>query len=240
MLSVKRSPENKNSLYEQLRGIQATCKVSRGESLQSALHRYGDRAARSENGAGFVFACGGQKLRETAIDAGDEGLPGFDAVDRPFSVDPHGDNGIEEFLKVSAALRGTVCSLNSGFEIADMGISLDKVREAFFQHNVALKFVKFVEHDRFRKIQAIFRISLAHTFFGVAMAETRASANAIECDFVASPILSQNTRLGFADGGKLVVVRLKERSLCVANQKNASHASPEKTASLNRKDISQW
>src|SRR5580704_6619002 len=31
VLSVKRSPENTNSLYEQLRGIQATSKVSSGE-----------------------------------------------------------------------------------------------------------------------------------------------------------------------------------------------------------------
>jgi hypothetical protein len=57
-------------------------------------------------------------------------------------------------------------------------------------------------------------------------------ANAIEDDFVASPIFSEDSCLSFSRSGELVVIWLKERSLCVANQKNASHASPEKTASL--------
>src|SRR5277367_2737039 len=87
---------------------------------QSALHRNGHRPARSENSAGLTFACVGQKLRETAIDARDEGLPGFHAVNLQFSVDPHSDNGIEESLEVSAALGRTVCGFNRGIEITDL------------------------------------------------------------------------------------------------------------------------
>jgi hypothetical protein len=64
------------------------------------------------------------------------------------------------------------------------------------------------------------------------MPSAGAGANAIEDDFVTSPILSKYARLSFAGGGELVIVWLKERSLCVPNQKNASHASPRKTANL--------
>jgi hypothetical protein len=62
------------------------------------------------------------------------------------------------------------------------------------------------------------------------MADARSGANAIEDDLSASPILSQHMGLSFANGGELVVILLEKRSLCVANQKNASHASPKKTA----------
>jgi hypothetical protein len=64
------------------------------------------------------------------------------------------------------------------------------------------------------------------------MPDARPGRNAIERDFVPSPILSEDAGLGFASGRELVVIRLKKRGLSVANQKNASHASPEKSASL--------
>src|SRR5208282_3754043 len=100
-------------------------------------------------------------------------------------------------------------------------------RKTFFQHDVTLKFIKFVEHAGRWKIQAVSFIDLAHASFRVAMSQPRARANSVERHFVPSPIFTEDASLRFAGGGQLVVVRLKEGSLCVTNQKNASHASPE-------------
>src|SRR5580692_5114167 len=91
---------------------------------QSALHGNGDRPAGSENGAGFAFAGSGEEFGEPAMNAGEERFPGFDAVDGQLPLDPHGDNSIKEFLKVSAALRRAVCSFNGSLEIANLRIGL--------------------------------------------------------------------------------------------------------------------
>src|SRR5260370_12184766 len=69
--------------------------------MQGALHGYGDGPAGSEDGEGFALACGGQKLRKTAIDAGRERLPEFEADDRQLLVEPHGYYPIDESFKKS-------------------------------------------------------------------------------------------------------------------------------------------
>jgi hypothetical protein len=147
------------------------------------------------------------------------------------AADPHRDYRLEELLKISPALGRTICIFHGGIEIADMGVGLAEMGKTFFQHHVTLKFVEFVEYDRTWRIQTAISIDLADGFFGVAMPPAGAGANAIKDDFVTSPIFSKYARLGFADGGELVIVWLKKRSLCVANQKNASHLSPKETAS---------
>jgi hypothetical protein len=130
-------------------------------------------------------------------------------------------------LEIPPALWRTVRVSDGDLEFADLRAGLDKVREAFFQHDVPLKFIEFVVCHGTRKIQTVLGIAVAHAFFCFAMADTRPGAHTIENDFVTSPILSQHARLGFAGSRELVVIRLKKGSLCVANQKNASHASPE-------------
>jgi len=129
---------------------------------------------------------------------------------------------------VAAALRRAVGGSHRCLEFANVCVSLAEVRKAFFEYDVTLKLVEFVEDDRLREIQAMPRISLAHRVLCVAMTAARASADAIEGNLVASPVFSQHACLRCASRRKFVVVRLKKRSLCVANQKNASHASPEK------------
>ena len=130
---------------------------------------------------------------------------------------------------------GAVCRFDSGIEIANVRVGGAKLWQAFFQHNVTLELVKFFEHLRFRKNQAMPRVGLAHTLFCVAMTDARAGTDTIEADFMTSPILSEHTSLCFSGGGELVVIRLKKGSLCVANQKNASHASPEKLCVSNKR-----
>jgi hypothetical protein len=139
-------------------------------------------------------------------------------------------------LEIPAALGRTVSTTHCVFEIPDVGVCLSKPRKTFFQYDVALEFVEFVEHDRFRKMKTDSRVDFAHRFFCVAMADAWPGANAIENDLAASPIFSEYMGLSLASGGEFVVIRLEKRSLCVANQKNASHASPKKTATALPKD----
>ncbi len=119
-----------------------------------------------------------------------------------------------------------------------MAVDFAELGETFFQYYVTLKFIEFVEYLGTRKIQTVIRVDFAHSFFCAAMANARPRANTVEFDFVASPILSQYARLSFAGWRELVVIRLKKRSLCVANQKNASHLPPEETANLYETNIS--
>src|SRR5579863_2011084 len=196
--------------------------------MQGSLHGGSDRTAGSEDRTSFAFTSGGQKLREAAINACKKSLPGFDAFDSQSSFDPHRDNCFEEFLKIAAALRRAVGGSHGGIEFTNVGIRVDQMGEAFFEHDVTLKLIKFRKHDGLGKTLAVVSVSCADSFFRVAMADAWAGAYAVESNFVASPVFAQNTRLGFARGRKFVVVWLKKRSLCVANQKNASHASPEK------------
>jgi hypothetical protein len=48
-------------------------------------------------------------------------------------------------------------------------------------------------------------------------------ADAIEYDFALRPVVAEETRLSFAERGQFVVVRLEERGLGVADEKESSH-----------------
>src|SRR5579863_9880969 len=146
------------------------------------------------------------------MDTSDERLPGFDAVDSQFSFDPPCDHRLKEFLKVSAALRRAVGGSHSNIEFADVGIRVDKVRETFFKHDVTLKFVEFRKHDGLGETQAVVSISFADSSFGVAMTDAWAGGYSVEGNSMASPILTQYTRLRLAGGRELVVIGLKKRS----------------------------
>ena len=113
--------------------------------MQSQLHGCSDRTAGSKDSAGFTLTGAGQKLRETSMDACQEGLPGFDAIDCQFSFDPHGDNRFKEFLKIAAPLRRAVGGSHRCLEFANVFVGLAKVWEAFFKDDVALKLVKLWE-----------------------------------------------------------------------------------------------
>jgi len=147
-------------------------------------------------------------LIEAAIDAGDERFPGFDAWDTQFPVDPHSDYRFEEPLEISAALGRAVGVSHGGLEIADVRVDFREMRETFLQDCVALEFVEFFEDERLRKIQTVLRVGFADGFFRVAVANARASADAIENDFVTNPVFSQDAGLDFAGRGELVVIGL--------------------------------
>lgn len=101
-------------------------------------------------------------------------------------------------------------------QIADLLVLCEELREALKENGIALKFVKFLHNDRLGKRQASFSIRFSGDLGGMQMAEGWPGADTDKEYLASRPIFAQEAGLGLAEGGKLVVIFGKKRSLGMA------------------------
>ena len=108
-------------------------------------------------------------------------------------------------------------------ELADALVVFEQSGQAAFENLFSLIFVKLVQHHRVGKLDAGFPAGISHQRESVYLPDTRTSASAVKNGFVPHPILAEKTGLRFAERGQLVIVRLKERSLRMTDEKGNPH-----------------
>jgi hypothetical protein len=108
-------------------------------------------------------------------------------------------------------------------ENADGWVIFEQPWQAATQNGFSLIFVKFLQHQRVGKRDAGFPAHIAHDSEGVFLSDARASAGAVKNDVVTRPVLSEETGLRFSEFRQLIVIRLKERSLRMTDEKDNPH-----------------
>ena len=98
-------------------------------------------------------------------------------------------------------------------EIADALVVCKQCGQAAFEHGFSLIFIELRKHERRGKLEAGSTVGIAHELEGVFLADTGTGADAVKNDFASRPILAEMTCLRLSEGGQLVLVLLKERSL---------------------------
>ncbi len=115
-------------------------------------------------------------------------------------------------------------------QLADLIVTLDEPRQGPLEHRFAVIFIELAHHDRLGKLDAGIAIALARNPCRVLLPDAGTGENAIKRDVSPLPIFSQQARLQLATGRKLIVIRLKERSLRVTYQENTAHVARSNNA----------
>src|ERR1700692_1946124 len=111
-------------------------------------------------------------------------------------------------------------------QFANLAVALDQPRQPLLHNRFGLIFIELWALHRLGKRDACIAIDGGHNLCSLLVPDTRPRADAIEKYFLSRPVLPQSAGLCFPDRGKLVVILLEKGSLCMPNQKNAAHASP--------------
>jgi len=104
-------------------------------------------------------------------------------------------------------------------ETANGLVSFEQSGQTAFKDCFSLIFVKLPHYRRIGKPDAGFPAGITHERESVFLPDARARAGAVKKDFVPRPILAEKAGLRFSEFGQLVVVRLKERSLRMTDEK---------------------
>src|SRR5258708_35793922 len=108
-------------------------------------------------------------------------------------------------------------------KIADRLVFLKQSSQTAFDNGLPIIFVEFRQHQRLGKCEALFLEPLAHKPGSVPLPDARTDAHAVKNDAALRPMLTESSCLRLAELGQLVIVRLKERSLRVTDEKKSSH-----------------
>src|ERR1700693_5925437 len=108
-------------------------------------------------------------------------------------------------------------------KIADMLVFLKQSRQTAFENGFCLIFIKLGERQRLWKRETVSFERLADEPSGIFLTNTWTDAHAVEDDTALRPILTESSCLRFAELRQLVIVRLKEGSLRMADDKESSH-----------------
>src|ERR1700722_18677251 len=110
-------------------------------------------------------------------------------------------------------------------QFANLAVAFDQPRETLLHYRAALVFVEFLDHHRFREGEAGIAKDLGHNPRRILLPDTGPRADPVKHHLLSHPVLPQPKSLRFPDRGKLVVILIVERCLCMPNQKKATHAS---------------
>src|SRR5580704_16420753 len=115
-------------------------------------------------------------------------------------------------------------------ETANGLISFEQSGQAAFEDCFSLIFVKLPQYQQVGKRDAGSLVCIAHERSGVFLAYAGTSVGTVKNDFVPRPILAEKMGLRFSEFGQLVIVRLKERSLRMTDEKSIPHFRPVPSA----------